>query len=144
MKLEDIVSIRPWVSVAEARQAMQAADLLWASLGTGPESRTFVPSKLLEYIAAGRPILGFFPEGDAAELIRATGTGRVFTDDRPAPVIDTLSAMLDLAPGRTPEWYRPDREAIESYRIDSIGGRLADILENSLARSAAAADTTLH
>ena len=135
LKLDDIVRIHPWVSVVEARQAMQAADVLWASLGTGPESRTFVPSKLFEYIAAGRPILGFFPEGDAADLIRATGTGRVFTDDRPAPVINALSAMLDLDPGRTPEWYRPNNEIIEGYRIDSIAGRLAEILEGNLARS---------
>jgi len=57
---------------------MCGADLLWASLGTGNESSTYIPSKLFEYIAAKRPIWGFFPEGEAAYLIRETNVGETF------------------------------------------------------------------
>jgi glycosyltransferase involved in cell wall biosynthesis len=134
--LEDIVALRPWVGVAEARRIMRSADILWATLGTGPASRTFVPSKLFDYIAAGRPIMGFFPEGDAADLIRATGTGIVFTNDLPDPVIQVLAQALDSHP-RAIDWHRPRPDVIDRYHIDALAGRLAALLQKSRAASSA-------
>jgi glycosyltransferase involved in cell wall biosynthesis len=33
----------------------------------------FLPSKLIEYVAVGRPIIGLTPDGTAADLIRRLG-----------------------------------------------------------------------
>jgi hypothetical protein len=116
LNINEFVEIRPWVALDEARRIMCQADLLWASLGTGHESSTYIPSKLFEYFAARRPILGFFPEGEAAELIKQTGTGMVFTDDGPSRVICFLAQVCE---GR-----REERES------DILGKRRIDILSN--------------
>ncbi|MFZ5568865.1 MAG: glycosyltransferase family 4 protein [Thermodesulfobacteriota bacterium] len=129
--LEDWVEIRPWVALEEARKIMCSADLLWATLGTGRESATYVPSKLFEYMAAQKPILGFFPEGDASGLIRETRTGVVFTADDPGPVIEFLWKMKS-APAN--EWKGGSRihdpnDPMAGYHIRAITGNLAGILE---------------
>jgi glycosyltransferase involved in cell wall biosynthesis len=129
LQIEDMVTVHPWMAIDEARKRMLAADLLWATLGTGPASRSFVPSKLFEYIAADRPIIGFFPEGDAADLIRSTGTGVVLTSDHSDPVIRILSEALN---GRreSVSWYKPRREVIDQYQIDALAERLAKLLHH--------------
>lgn len=129
--LEDIVQIKPWVALNEARQIMCQADALWASLGTGEESSTFLPSKLFEYIAAQKPIIGFFPEGEAASLIKSTGTGMVFNSDDPMPIIESLNRLC-LARGNNHQISticRRREEVIASYHISEITGRLAEILD---------------
>jgi hypothetical protein len=137
LHLEDVVSLHPWVAVGEARRIMATADILWASLGTGPASRTFVPSKLFDYIAAGRPILGFFPEGDAAELIRSTGTGIVFTSDLPGPVIQLLARTLTGQP-QAFDWFAPRPDVLARYRIESLAEHLARLLHRLKAAAAPA------
>lgn len=124
LHLDDVVTIHPWVSHHEAKRVMLEADLLWVTLGTGVESSSYVPSKLFEYIAAKKPIIGFFPNGDAASLIRETRTGVVFTSDDPMPVISHIHQMMS---DRNKN-YNPDTEAIEGYHIKSIVMRLDDVI----------------
>jgi len=132
--IEDWVEFKPWVPLEEARRMMCSAGLLWTSLGTGKESATYVPSKLFEYIAAGKPILGFFHEGDAADLIRDTGTGVVFTRDDPGPVIEFLNRMRPkFHEGKTEDAvYARKQDVIDSFHIRSITGKLADILNRMI------------
>ena len=68
--IEDLVQVKPWVALEDARKILCQADMLWASLGTGKESSTFVPSKLFEYIASKRPIIGFFPGASQPLLLK--------------------------------------------------------------------------
>ena len=107
LDLLDIVEIRPWLALDETREIMMRADLLWTSLGTGPESRTYIPSKIFEYISARRPILGFFPEGEAERLICRTNCGKVFTNDDPLPIIDFISDCIARRSRGEPIPYRP-------------------------------------
>ena len=128
--LQDIVEIRPWVALDEARKIMCQADALWASLGTGNESSTYIPSKLFEYFAARRPILGFFPEGEAADLIKQTNTGIVFTSDQPEPVIRALGEALE-AKKKDGILYSPSKDVINQYHIrrivEKINGHLMSL-----------------
>jgi glycosyltransferase involved in cell wall biosynthesis len=129
LEIQELVDFIPWVALEEARRYMCKADLLWATLGTGKESSTYVPSKLLEYISAKRPIIGFFPEGDAESLIRETGTGTVFVSDETTPVIKFLSDMISGK--KAGASYNPNMDAVNNYSIKSIASRLNDVL-NSL------------
>jgi glycosyltransferase involved in cell wall biosynthesis len=128
--LQDIVEIRPWVSLKEARDVMTRADLLWATLGTGKESSTYVPSKLLEYLAARRPVLGFFPEGEAATLIREAAIGIVFTADDPVPVIEFLTQACSMKRSEGHVSYEPNMVTIERYRIENIVRVFAAMLDS--------------
>ena len=106
---------------------MCQADMLLATLGTGTESATYIPSKLFEYIAAKKPILGFFPEGVACDLIRDTQTGVVFTSDDPFPVIRFLNSMI-MEKRSTGIPYSPDTDVVMSYHIANRVKELSDIL----------------
>ena len=130
--IEDIVQIRPRVALEDARKTMCQADLLWTSLGTERESSTYVPSKLFEYIATKRPILGFFAEGEAASLIRETGTGIVFTNDDQDLIIRTIHKVMSLKGNKTPAWFKPNEQVIASYHIKKITYQLSRVLNKSL------------
>ncbi|MDI6722915.1 MAG: glycosyltransferase family 4 protein, partial [Candidatus Aenigmarchaeota archaeon] len=131
LQLKDIVEIRPWVSMEEVRRIMCQADLLWASLGTGKESSTYIPSKLFEYIAAKRPILGFFPEGEAEKLIKGTGVGLVFSNDDFIAVIKSIHEAICVKGIKEPSWFNPGAD-IAKYHIENITRNLAQILEESV------------
>jgi len=133
--LEEFVIIKPWVAQAEARKYMCQADLLLASLGTGKESSTYVPSKLFEYMAAKRPVIGFFYEGESASLINETGIGVVFTKDEPDAIIMYLHEMIKAKENGLPVPYRPDDDKIKKYHIRSIVLKLRDNLESIINNS---------
>jgi len=131
LNISEFVEVKPWVPLDDARKIMCQADLLWASLGTAKESSTYIPSKLFEYIAAKRPILGFFPEGDAERLISETGTGVVFSKDEVGPVLIFLNELVSSNNAEiNPKWYHPLKELIDAYNISTISSRLAKVLNN--------------
>lgn len=131
MGLQEMVEIKPWMPLEEARRHMCQADALWVTLGTGRGASTYVPSKLFEYIAAGRPILGFFPDGEACQIIRETGTGVVFNSDEPGPVIRCLHQAMEAKKtgAAFPEFYRRNEKAISHLNVEEIAGRFSAILD---------------
>ena len=67
-----LITIKPPVSYQESCSLSAAADGLL--MIDAPAARSvFLPSKLIEYVGAGRPILGLTPPGAAANLIRELG-----------------------------------------------------------------------
>jgi hypothetical protein len=68
----DLISVRPSVDYRESLDLMTAADGLLI-IDAPAEISVFLPSKLIDYIGAGRPILGITPNGTAASLIRELG-----------------------------------------------------------------------
>lgn len=129
LRLEDMVEIRPWVPLEEARKFMCHADLLWASLGTGKESATYIPSKLYEYIAAKRPILGFFPPGEAESIIREMNLGVSLLEDDPMPVIRFLCHAIQEHRNAGLN-YSPDFERVKRYRFSTIASRFSLVLDS--------------
>lgn len=127
--LEEIVEIKPWVPLEEARKIMANADLLWTTLGTGKESSTYIPSKLFEYFAARRPIIGFFPKGEAESLIRETKTGVIFTSDEPLPIIREISRSVEKKDTKVMT-YAPDEILLSKYHIKNITEILVRIMNN--------------
>ncbi len=129
LELGDVVEIRQWVPLNEARAIMWHADLLWASLGTGSESSNYVPSKIFEYAAAKRPVIGFFPKGEAETLIRQLGIGIVFTEDDPRPVIGLLKDLTRNRKAAIARIYKPDPNIFQYYHARSLAERLCEILD---------------
>ncbi|MBC7791531.1 MAG: glycosyltransferase [Anaerolineae bacterium] len=65
----------------EAVRVMRASSVLLANL-PNENARHWVPGKLYEYMAAGRPVLFIGPsDGDAAAVIREAGAGEVVCND---------------------------------------------------------------
>jgi glycosyltransferase involved in cell wall biosynthesis len=127
LEIDDIVEIKKWVEQNEAQREMCQADLLLATLGTGKSSSTYIPSKLFEYFSARKPILGFFPEGVARDLIHETNTGIVFTSDNPVPVAQFLKKMI-LHKKNDEIPYAPNELNVSGYDIRKNVKRLEAIL----------------
>ena len=72
---EGVISIRPRVSYRESLSLMMSAAGLIVIDFPVPENTesVFLPSKLIEYVGADRPIIGLTPRGTAAHLIKRLG-----------------------------------------------------------------------
>jgi glycosyltransferase involved in cell wall biosynthesis len=128
LKLDDIVEFRSYMSLHDAHKAMRKAHMLWTSLGVHKDGEMSLPSKIFEYIGVRRPIIGFFPDGDAAALIRSSGTGIVFESDDLDKIIEAIyNAIVSRRDGRMP-FYEPDWNFLNMFRIDNIVKQIEDHL----------------
>ena len=109
-----------------------ASDLCYVPLRPHPFLfENFVPSKIFEILGAGRPILGAVG-GEAAELIEASGLGRVVTPGDIDGIVDAVRAMSDAPPDeaakrRAADFVRPfSRRALATRYL----GYLEDIVDD--------------
>lgn len=92
---DGLVATRGPASYLDALGLMRSADLLLVVDAPSHES-VFLPSKLVEYLGAARPIVGLTPPGEAASLIGEAG-GWCAAPDRPAEAAAALDAGLEAA-----------------------------------------------
>lgn len=69
-----VVNFIPYLSHKESLKALKSSTVLWL-LVDEREDKFMTTGKVYEYLATGRPILATIPEGDCADLIRATKSG---------------------------------------------------------------------
>ncbi len=111
--------IRPLGQVSPEEAALwqrRAAVLVNPRLAQGEYTRYSFPSKLLEYLNAGRPVAGFYlegmPECYREFLFAAEDTGS------PAPA---LARALETALHASPEEIRSRREKFRAYSRETLG-----------------------
>lgn len=113
-----------------------SADALFLHLHGLPSGHRslIVPGKTYEYLAAGRPILGCLPQGDARELVERTGRG--YCAD-PCDAADIARALVRLHDDlRRDTWQRPREQSwIQSYERRALTRELASFLDRIVALS---------
>jgi hypothetical protein len=96
--------------------------------------KEFIPSRIFEYMAASRPILGVLPSDSvAAELIRKSRTGQV---------VD-VHAGFDEVAGIIHHYYSqwkhglltisPDLDFVKKFSSGTMAGRWAALLQSAAA-----------
>ncbi|MFN8549727.1 MAG: glycosyltransferase [Candidatus Eisenbacteria bacterium] len=130
-----VVRLEGYRPHGESVQALFDSHLLLLLILDDPQSRGMLTGKLFEYLGSGRPILALAPEGEAAELIRRTGAGRVLRGDDPIEIRAALAeARAAFLAGKRPFGEaRPD-EVIAYSRIE-LTRRLAGIFDRLAAPS---------
>lgn len=122
--LEGLVSVRGTIPYRESLAAMNAADALLlvdAPLATMNES-VFLPSKLVDYLGSGRPILGITPlVGASARVLRETGNQVCDIADEEA----VCRAITALVQRQLPV---PDAVANAAYNYRTVGKIMAEAL----------------
>jgi len=92
--LESCVRLLPFQPEDHLSEMFSAADvLLLNQLST--VKNTVIPSKLLTYMAAGRPVLAAVnTDSQGAQLLRESGGGRIVEPENPAALIEGLKELM--------------------------------------------------
>jgi len=121
------------VSYRESLSLMSSSDLLLTVDGPD-ELSVFLPSKLIEYLGAGPPVLGIAPPGTSARLLARCG-GSCADPRKPADIAQALGRMLQLARARrqasTHEPWAP-AEIRDYFRIDRVAAMFNEMLRDTV------------
>ncbi len=118
-----IVNIVPAVPYSQSLRLTASADLLLV-IDAPAKKRVFLPSKLVDYLGAGVPIVGIVPPGASASLISRLG-GWIANPVRPQEVADTLKKAIEAC------WvHRASRSycswGVEEVRVEYHADRVAE------------------
>ncbi|HEY6608267.1 MAG TPA: glycosyltransferase family 4 protein [Candidatus Limnocylindria bacterium] len=124
--------VLPLQPIERLPEVLATADLLVAILDEDA-SIFSVPSKVLTYLTAGRPILAAIPSVNlAARTITESGAGRVVDPGATEAFIAAARAVLD-APGDDGDAGRAGREYAErEFAIGPIADRFESVLEAAM------------
>jgi len=134
----DNVRFHDSVPREEVPALYRSADVCLVPLRAVPLFRSFIPSKMFEILACGRPVLASL-EGEAAEILRQSGAGIVV----PPEDVDALSAALvRLAADpalRTELAARGRPYVAEHFDRRKLAGRYLEVLERVVRASSSPA-----
>ena len=130
--LQGLVVPRPAVSYLDSLALMVTADLL-IILDAPARISPFLPSKLVDYIGANRPIFGITPPGPSRRLLEEIGFAVVHPQD-PESIALQLSRVLVQLHSSTPSVYTsPILSSIrQRYDLEVIGIQIRNLLEEVL------------
>jgi len=123
------VTMLPSVPKAHVRSIYAAADVCLVPLRDVPLFDTFVPSKLFEVLAAGRPVVGAL-RGEARSILERSGGGLVVAPEHGAEIaaaVDRLRADPDL---RTAMGRRGQAFIRQHYDRDMLAARYLHVLRD--------------
>ena len=126
-----LVVVRPRVNYCESLSMMRSASGLMvidAPVTKDAES-VFLPSKLIEYVGADRPIIGLTPPGTAARLISRLG-GWVADPGAEEQVVKVVREFLSFVGGRRAdvvESWSPS-EVREEFEAKAVASRFQNVL----------------
>ena len=118
---------REAVPLEQALSALRQFDVLLVS--TDPRRDEIIPAKLLEYLAAGRPVLSLSKNPEVARILERTGTGVQFPPEAPGEIADLLARCLAAKQdGRAlPLPFDPQPEQVRRFAARPTTKALADL-----------------
>ena len=125
-----LISFHPRVSHQRSLELMAGADALLL-VEFGSQESSWLPSKLVEYLGAERPLLAVAPAGSAAEFITKAG-GQVASPQDPQAVAAMLEAHLSRPPAPSP-WGDPAFR--RAYAPETVVPQFARILREAVEES---------
>ena len=134
--IASFVRLLPFQPVELLSQVLSSGDILVALLEPGA-SKFSVPSKVLSYFAAGRPVLGIMPADNPAAIDIHRVGGRVVEPDQDgvASAVAWLEALSDDPQRRTDLGRRSRELAVERFGIEAIAQRFLDVIDSARASS---------
>jgi glycosyltransferase involved in cell wall biosynthesis len=127
------VVMKPSVSKAEVAGVYAAADACLVPLRDVTIFETFVPSKLFEVLAAGRPVIGAV-RGEARRILERSGGALIIDPERG----DQLALAVDRLrrdPSLCDRLGRSGRAfAVQKYDRDALAARYLQLLQEVIAR----------
>jgi len=126
MGISDKLNYVGYVTHEEAVKYQNGAQMLLLVINKTKNNKAIVTGKIFEYIAAGRPIICIGPkDGDAAEIIDKTSTGRVFDYDEIKELASHLKENYELYKSNR---LKVNASGVENYSRKNLTEKLANLL----------------
>jgi len=123
----DTVTMRPAVPRDRVPALIAAADVCLVPLRDVPLFSTFIPSKMFEYLGAGKPVVGAV-RGEAAEILREAGACVVPPED-PAALADALRKLASQPEQRQAMGRRGHTFVRRHFDRKTLARHYADLLQ---------------
>jgi glycosyltransferase involved in cell wall biosynthesis len=119
-----------YVPHAESVALLRSADLIFLPMQNLPAGRraTIVPGKTYEYLASGTRILAAVPEGDARDMLQASGNAFIVDPDDVEGMQEAIREAMDSPPPS-----RKDGEHVAQFEWRSLARRVADVIDSVVA-----------
>lgn len=127
---EGLVVSRSSVEYLESLRLMRESDGLLV-IDAPAELSVFLPSKLIDYVGAARPVFAITPKGTAASLVRRLG-GWVADPSDAAAVAATLKGFLDFLREHKHAAAWGEAEARRGFEAPAVAEKFAGILREVL------------
>jgi len=142
--LGGLVQVTGYLPHDQSLRWVRWADCLFLPLhgvGAGCRSR-IVPGKTYEYLASGKPILGALPEGDARDLVAASGRGYLADPCDPTMIADALSAAYETVLGSTS--HQPPLSWVNEYRRSVLTRKMYKFIDQVCQKKHAVNENEVH
>jgi glycosyltransferase involved in cell wall biosynthesis len=126
---DDALRLLPYQPYGRLPEVLASADVLVAVLE--PEAGAFsVPSKILAYLCAGRPLLGALPADNLAARVVERSDGGIVVPPRDPHALVAAAAELLADPGRRAELGGAARAYAETnFDLAGVTNRFEEVLE---------------
>jgi colanic acid biosynthesis glycosyl transferase WcaI len=140
---EPALRLLPYQPYERLPEVLATADVLVAILE--PEAGAFsVPSKVLTYLCAGRPLLVSVPAKNlAARIVERSEGGVVVKPRDPGALVAAAAALLDDEGSRRELGLRARAYAERSFDLDAVADRFERVLEKAALAVAPTADAVV-
>ncbi len=123
--LKELVSFRDYVPHSEVIDLYKSTGLLLLVLAHSKSSKLNITGKIFEYVASGTPVLGLGdPGGDAAQVLKDSGGGRVFDPSDNTGILEFLNKVV------TGEIKGSEMKADSEFSRKTLTEKLVTILES--------------
>lgn len=119
--------LKPSVDYKTSLALMRSSDLL-LNIDAPFEQSVFLPSKLVDYIGAERPIFGITPAGTASRIIRRIGGWVAEPKDPHAIAVGLESALMQIRQCRGIPWGDP--EVRLGYAASTVAAKFNDLIRS--------------
>lgn len=116
-ELDEVVSVINTVPRKEVFFHLYNSDVLLLIDAPSREPSVFLPSKLVEYLFTGKPILAITPEGASADVVRETKTGIVVPPDDIKGIKNALRDLYNMYLNSNLK-INPDWDEINKYSAE--------------------------
>ena len=128
---DDLLTFSEPVSYLASLRKMKEADALLV-IDAPADLSVFLPSKLIDYIGAGKPLLGITPPGASHDLIQKMRGQTVSPED-----VSGICHMLSRTVSEAGELKDPDKEQTEmaeSFSLTKLADRTGEIINSLVER----------
>jgi len=128
LDMQDVFNLPGYVSHAESVQSLCNADLLVLLPSLGEGSELYIPGKLYEYLAAGKPILALAQPGAVTRLLEELQVGDIIDPYQVAEIAGGIEKYYRRwIEGSLPSLVQPDM--IQQFDRRHLTARLASLLD---------------